>query len=71
MTILFYIGVALTVLGLAGIFWFIQRVRRLKDSEASDDSVQAELRFLVALNMGAVGLAFMGLALALVGVVMG
>ena len=71
MTILFYIGVALTVLGLAGIFWFIQRVRRLKDSEASDDSVQAELRFLVALNMGAVGLAFMGLALALVGLLMG
>jgi len=43
----------------------------LKRSDADDTAVQAELRFLVVLNMGAVGLAFMGLALALVAVIMG
>jgi hypothetical protein len=69
-TVLFYSGLALALLGLAGIFWFIQRVRRLKRSDADDATVQAELRFLVVLNMGAVGLAFMGLALALVAVIM-
>ena len=71
MTVLFYSGLVLASLGLAGIFWFIQRVRRLKRSDAGDAEVQAELRFLVVLNMGAVGLAFLGLALALVAVIMG
>lgn len=71
MTLLFYSGLALALLGLAGIFWFIQRVRRLRRGDADDATVLAELRFLVVLNMGAVGLAFLGLALALVAVIMG
>ena len=70
MTLVFYAGVALTLVGLAGIMWFIQRARRLRKSEADDATVQAELRALVLLNMAAVGLAFMGLAITVVGLIL-
>ena len=70
MTLVFYAGVALTLVGLAGILWFIQRARRLRKSEADDATVQAELRALVLLNMAAVGLAFMGLAITVVGLIL-
>ncbi len=70
MTLVFYAGVALTLVGLAGILWFIQRARRLRKSEADDATLQAELRALVLLNMAAVGLAFMGLAITVVGLIL-
>lgn len=70
MTLIFYAGIALALVGLTGIGWFIQRVRRLKRSAADDATIQAELRFLVLLNVGAVGLAFLGMAIALVGLIL-
>jgi hypothetical protein len=70
MTFVFYIGVATTLLGLAGILWFIRRARRLKETDADDATVQAELRALVLLNMAAVGIAFMGLAITVVGLIL-
>ena len=70
MTLVFFAGVALTLVGLAGILWFIQRARRLRKSEADDATLQAELRALVLLNMAAVGLAFMGLAITVVGLIL-
>lgn len=70
MTLVFYAGIALALVGFAGILWFIQRVRRLKRTDADDAAVQAELRALVVLNMAAVGVAFLGLAIAVVGLIM-
>jgi hypothetical protein len=70
-TVLFYAGVALALVGLAGILRFIQRARRLRRTEANDATVQAELRSLVVLNVAAVGLAFLGLAIAVVGLILG
>jgi hypothetical protein len=70
-TVLFYAGVALALVGLAGILRFIQRARRLRRTEADDATVQAELRSLVVLNVAAVGLAFLGLAIAVVGLILG
>ena len=70
MTLVFYAGAAITLLGLAGILWFIRRARRLRDIQADDATVQAELRALVLLNVAAVGLAFMGLAITVVGVIL-
>jgi len=70
MHLVFYAGVVLALVGFAGILWFIQRVRRLKRSTADDATVQVELRSLVVLNMAAVGLAFMGLAIAVVGLIL-
>lgn len=70
MTLVFYAGIAIAALGLAGILWFIKRARRLRRSEADDATLQAELRALVALNVASVGLAFLGLAIAVVGLIM-
>jgi len=70
MTVLFFAGIVLAALGLAGILRFIQRARRLRQSDADDATVQAELRSLVVLNMASVGLAFLGLAIAVVGLIM-
>ncbi|HUF86619.1 MAG TPA: hypothetical protein VMM59_04485 [Thermohalobaculum sp.] len=70
MTAAFYIGIGTALVGLLGILWFIRRARRLKRSTADDATVQAELRALVFLNVAAVGLAFLGLALAVVGLIL-
>ena len=70
MTIIFYTGIATTLVGLAGIVWFFRRARRLRETESDDATVQAELRALVLLNMAAVGVAFFGLAIAVVGLIM-
>lgn len=70
MHLVFYAGITLALVGFAGILWFIQRVRRLKRTEVDDATVQTELRALVVLNMAAVGLAFMGLAIAVVGLIL-
>jgi len=70
MTTIFFTGLVLALVGLAGIFWFIQRARRLKHVDADDATLQAELRSLVALNMGAVSLAFLGMAISVVGLIM-
>ncbi len=70
MSAVFYLGVVVTLIGLAGILWFIRRARRLKETELDPDATQAEFRALVVLNMASVGLAFLGLALAVVGLIL-
>ncbi len=70
MTILFYAGVAVTLVGLAGILWFFRRARQLRETDADDATVLAELRSLVVLNMAAVGLAFLGLAMTVIGLIL-
>ena len=70
MAILIYVGVATTLVGLAGIVWFFRRARRLRETDSDDATVQAELRALVLLNMAAVGVAFFGLAITVVGLIM-
>ena len=51
MTLVFYAGVATTLVGLAGIVWLLRRARRLRESQADDATVRAELRSLVILNI--------------------
>ncbi len=70
MTLVFYAGVATTLVGLAGILWFLRRARRLRDTDADDATVQAELRSLVVLNMAAGGVAFIGLAFTVIGLIL-
>ncbi len=70
MTLIFYAGVATTLVGLAGILWFLRRARRLRETDADDATVQAELRSLVVLNMAAVGMAFIGLAFTVIGLIL-
>ena len=70
LTLVFYAGLAVAFIGFLGILRFIQRVRRLKRTEADAAAVEAELRSLVLLNVASVGLAFLGFAIAVVGLVM-
>lgn len=70
MSWIFYGGVLVTLVGLAGILWFIRRARRLRETEMDPDATQAEFRALVVLNMASVGLAFLGLAVAVVGLIL-
>ena len=70
MALVFYAGVATTLVGLAGILWFLRRARRLRETDADDATVQAELRSLVVLNMAAVGVAFIGLAITVIGLIL-
>lgn len=70
MTTVFYAGVVITLVGLSGILWMIQRARRLRQTKTDDATVQTELRSLVLLNMAAVGLAFLGLAITVVGLIL-
>jgi hypothetical protein len=71
MALVFYAGVATTLVGLAGIVWFFRRARRLRETDSDDATVQVELRALVLLNMAAVGVAFFGLAITVIGLIMG
>ncbi len=71
MALVFYAGVATTLIGLAGILWFFRRARRLRETDSDDATVQAELRALVLLNMAAVGVAFIGLAITVIGLILG
>jgi hypothetical protein len=70
MTLIFYSSIAITLVGLAGIFWFILRTRRLRTTDTDEAGLKAELRSLVVLNMAAMGLAFLGLALTVVGLIL-
>jgi len=61
MEILVYIGTALAVAGLVGLIVCIIRARRLKNSEAPAEEIQAAFQRLAALNMGAFFLSILGL----------
>ena len=70
MILLFYAGVAITLIGLLGILWFIHRARRLKRRRDDDKALHAEFRTLIFVNIAAFGLAFLGLSLAVVGLIL-
>ena len=46
------------------------RAKALKSSKANDARVQAELRALVLINVATVGVAFLGLAITVVGLIL-
>lgn len=65
---LLYGGVALTLLGLTGVIACIFKAKALK-AEPDPDKARAAMHGLVALNMGSVGAAFLGLGLMVVGLI--
>jgi hypothetical protein len=62
-------GVVLTLVGLAGVIACILKAKALK-GEADHAKVRAAMHGLVALNMGSVGAAFLGLGLVVVGLIL-
>ena len=64
-------GIILTVIGLALLFYCISTVYRAKKAGLEGDEMVAKLRGLVAVNLAAVGLSGIGLALVVVGILIG
>lgn len=67
MTALLWAGAALAAVGIAGLSWCIRRAAALRRSSVDADETRAVLHRLVAVNMGAVACAFLGLALMVAG----
>ncbi len=64
-----YAGIFLTILGLVGLGACIRKALAVKRGEG--DGSSAGMHRLVALNMAAVGTAFLGLAFVTVGLIFG
>lgn len=71
MQALVWAGVAVTVLGLAGLIWCVVLALRAKRAGGSEDQVRAKLQRVVLINLAAMGLSGMGLMLVVLGVILG
>ena len=71
MTILLIIGVVTTFLGLAGLGVCIKKAAELKALKDDPEAQKSRMHGLVALNMAAVGVAFIGLAMVVVSLILG
>ena len=71
MTVMIWIGAAMTLAGLAGIFWCIRKASWLKRAELDDATIRAELNKLIFGHMAAIGSAFLGIGLLVVGLLLG
>ena len=64
-------GVAMSLLGLAGIVYCMVAVWRAKRAGLGDAALRARLQQVVAWNLGALGVSALGLGLLGVGIVLG
>lgn len=71
MQILIWIGVAVTLAGLAGIVWCILQVARIRRAGGDDEEKRRGLQRMVAVNLGALGLSALGLMLVVAGILLG
>lgn len=69
--IMIWIGAALSLAGLFGLFWCIIRVIRARRAKLPDDELRAVLQSLVPINLGALLLSILGLILVGMGIYMG
>jgi hypothetical protein len=71
MIILAYLGGLLVVLGLLGLAHCIREGFRIKARGGEPSEIHARLQRLVAVNLGSVGLAALGLGLVVAGLTLG
>ena len=70
MSMFIIIGTVLTLAGLAGVLWCIRKAVWLKKAKLEDAEARSELNTLVFAHMAAIGAAFMGLGLLIVGILL-
>lgn len=70
MNIMIWIGAAMSVLGLLGVLWCIRKATWLKGAQIDEAQIRAEVNKLIFGHMASIGVAFMGIALLLVGMLM-
>ena len=63
LSILIWIGSAMSVLGIVGLGYCIREAARIKSAKLQPEEIHARLKSLVVVNIASVGFAFMGLAL--------
>lgn len=71
MAALVWIGAALAVAGLCGLIWCIIVAARAKREGLEGKAMEARLRRLVALNLGALAVSALGLMMVVMGVILG
>lgn len=70
MQALIWAGAALTLVGLAGLGYCVFRAVRARRAGLDDAEMRAELQRVVAINMGAMGLSALGLAMVVSGILL-
>lgn len=70
MTILIWCGTALAVTGILGLLWCIKIVLGIKRANLPDAEARLAMQRVVALNLGALAVSFLGLIAVLVGVIL-
>ena len=66
-----WIGAAMAVAGLAGLVWCIAVAARARAEGLQGAAMEARLRRLVAVNLGALAVSALGLMLVVTGVILG
>ena len=70
MAILVPLGVVTTLAGLAGLLWCILRVRTARRAGLPDAELRRRLQSAIAINLGALLLSGLGLAMVVVGLLL-
>jgi hypothetical protein len=70
MQALIYGGVALTLVGLAGLVYCIQRTLKARRAGLDDAALRAELQRVVVVNMAAMGVSALGLVAVVAGILL-
>lgn len=65
------VGILMSLAGFAGLVWCIRRAALLRRGEVPDGEVRAEFGRLVLAHTAAIGAAFLGLGLLIVGLLLG
>lgn len=71
MAALLWIGVAVTLAGLAGLVLSILKVRAARRTAADEDDLRARLQRIIPLNLGAFCLSALGLMMVVAGALLG
>lgn len=67
---LIWIGTAVSIAGLLGLFWCIYRVWRARRSNLSEQDLRDAVRRVVPFNMGALFLSAIGLMMVITGIML-
>ena len=70
MHIVVWSGAALTLVGVFGLLWCVWIVLGIKRANLPDAEAHARMQKVVALNLGALAVSFLGLMAVLVGIIL-
>jgi hypothetical protein len=68
MQAMIWAGAALTLLGVAALVYCVLRALKARRAGLPDDALRAELQRVVLINLGALGVSFLGLMLVVLGI---